>query len=53
MFIHKDAVDSQSVVWLMKIGSMLTLAGLSSTVYMQMLCIGEGTLEGLVEDRVF
>ena len=51
MFIHKDAVDSQSVLSLMKIGSILTLAGLGSSIYAGTLCMGAGILEGLVKDR--
>ena len=51
MFIHKDAVDSQSVLLLMKIGSILTLAGLGSSIYTGTLHMGAGFLEGLVKDR--
>ena len=53
MFVHKDMVDSQGVMWLMKIGSMLILAGLSLSVYVKTLCMGEGILGGLVGDRGF
>ena len=46
-------VDSQGVMWLMKIGSMLILTGLSLSVYVKTLCMGEGILGGLVGDRGF
>ena len=53
MFIHKDSVDSVGVQKLMKIGFMLTLAGLDSSVYERTLHIGAPLLEVLVRDRVF
>ena len=53
MFVHKDMVDSQGVMWLMKIGSMLILAGLSLSVYAKTPHMGEGILGGLAGDRGF
>ena len=53
MFVHKDAVDSQGLLSLMKTSSMLTLAGLGSSVYATTLRVGAGIVERLVGDRGF
>ena len=53
MFIHKDSVDSQGGQRLMKIGSILMLASLTSSVYARTLHMGAGILDVLVRDRGF
>ena len=53
MFIHKDSVDSQGGQRLMKIGSILMLASLTSSVYVRTLHMGARILDVLVRDRGF